>query len=78
MTQIMDEEVYRMSNLGAASVARPRAEAEEQGIEQSIEQTLLASVKNLMQNLSLTVQKAMNALSIPEADRAKYIAKLGI
>lgn len=54
-----------------------------QGIQFSEEQNakriadnMLTSIKNLMQTMSLTPQQAMDALIVPEADRAGYLAKL--
>lgn len=34
---------------------------------------MLASIKNLMDSLSLSVEQAMVALKIPEAERPKYL-----
>ena len=34
--------------------------------------TLVSSIKNLMTNLKFTLEQAMDALSIPQADRATY------
>ena len=36
------------------------------------------SIKCLMQNLNLTADQAMEALSIPLADQKKYTARMGL
>ena len=36
------------------------------------QETLVSSIKNLMTNLKLTLEQAMDALSIPQSDRATY------
>jgi hypothetical protein len=36
------------------------------------EERIIISVKNLMETLKLSMQQAMDALKIPEADRAYY------
>ena len=43
---------------------------------QGREQTQLESIKNLMINLKLTAQQAMDALGIPIGDREKLLVKL--
>ena len=53
-----------MCNLGKAVAIQTR------------EQSLLESIKNLMKNLKLTAQQAMDALEIPKSDQARYAAKL--
>ena len=37
---------------------------------------MLTSIRNLMKTMNLTPQQAMDALIVPEADRAGYLAKL--
>ncbi len=39
-------------------------------------ETLLETIKNLMDTMKWTAEQAMSAMKIPEADRGKYIAKL--
>lgn len=39
-------------------------------------ETRLENLKNLMKTLSLTIEQAMDALKIPEADREIYKTKL--
>ena len=39
---------------------------------EGIEKGLVASIKNLMETLNLSVEEAMAALKVPEAERQKY------
>ena len=40
--------------------------------QKGIEKALLRSIQNLMKNLKLSIEQAMTALGVPEADREKY------
>ncbi len=40
------------------------------------QETLLATIKNLMDTMKWTAEQAMTAMKIPDADKGKYIAKL--
>ena len=55
-------------------------EGVEQGIEQGIEQgakdKLLENVRSMVKNLRITAQQALDALDVPESDRAEIIAML--
>ena len=44
--------------------------------EETKQETLLETIKNLMDTMKWTAEQAMAAMKIPEADRGKYIAKL--
>jgi flagellar biosynthesis/type III secretory pathway protein FliH len=56
------------------------AQGEKQGFDRGDkhgeEKGILNSIRNLMDTMSWTAQTAMDALKIPEADRADYLAKL--
>ena len=56
------------------------AQGEKQGFDRGDkhgeEKGILNSIRNLMETMSWTAQAAMDALKIPEADRADYLAKL--
>lgn len=54
-----------------------REEGIQQGIQQGRKETLVESIANLMRNMKLTCDQAMDALGIPEADKAWYAKKLG-
>ena len=40
--------------------------------DEAIESTQTESIKNLMKNMNLTIDQAMNALEVPEDKREKY------
>ena len=68
MTKEIEEEVLEMCNLGKA--------VEMSGVKQGDENRLLKDIKNLMKNLKLTAQQAMDTLEIPKDDQAHYAAML--
>jgi hypothetical protein len=49
-----------------------RDEGIEIGMERGVKVGNIASIKNLMETLKLSMQQAMDALKIPDADRAYY------
>lgn len=51
-------------------------EAKEEGREEGREDTLLISIKNLMQMLKMTAEQAMDALQIPVDEQEKYARML--
>lgn len=67
MTQHLESEVSSMCNWSDG--------IEERGIEKGRETTIIKALGNLMKNLGLTLESAMEALDIPEAERDTY-AKL--
>ena len=48
----------------------------EDGKKEGVQEGVLLSIKNLMETMNLTPQRAMDALLVPETDRAGYLAKL--
>ena len=44
----------------------------EEKIQEANKETKLLDIRNLMTNLKLTLEQAMDALSIPQAERATY------
>ena len=44
----------------------------ERGMERGKERERIFSIRNLMKNLQFTAEKAMDALSIPKAEQARY------
>ena len=46
----------------------------QQGVQQGMQQALAASIGNLMKSMNFSVEKAMDVLQIPPAERAKYAA----
>ncbi len=61
MTQTMERGVSVMCNLSKG--------VEEKGVAKGI----LASIKNLIKNMGMSLEQAMSVLEIPEADRQKYM-----
>lgn len=39
-------------------------------------ETMLNTIRNLMDSMKWTAEQAMTAMKIPDADRGKYMAKL--
>ncbi len=76
MTQNIEREVNYMGSISQGWVASTLKEGIKQGIKQGTESTLLTALKNLMASMNWTVEEAMNALRIPEADRANLVSKL--
>ena len=60
----------------AEGKAEGKLEGKAEGIGEGINQNRVDSIKNLMKTLKLTASQAMNALLIPEAEQAKYLAEL--
>ena len=48
-----------------------------QGMEAGHKQGIVTALKNLVDSMGWTLEQAMNALQIPEANRAEYAARLG-
>ena len=61
MTQTMEQEVSVMCNLSKGVEAKGMTNG------------ILASIKNLVKNLGMSVEQAMSVLEIPEAERQKYM-----
>lgn len=51
-------------------------EGHEEGREEGREETSIAYIKNLMETMGATLEQAMAALKIPEADRSRYAQAL--
>ena len=76
MTQTMEREVSVMCNLSKGVREKGIAEGLEKGRAEGVAETTLANIKNLMETLGLSLEAAMAALKIPEADRPKYAKQL--
>jgi predicted transposase YdaD len=84
MTVDLEEEIVNMCNLSEGvrdegieiGLERGRAEGREEGRAEGLaegdEKRIIISIENLMKNLKLSFDQAMNALGIPETDRAYY------
>ena len=60
MTQTMEQEVSVMCNLSKGVEAKGMTNG------------ILASIKNLVKNLGMSVEQAMSVLEVPEAERQNY------
>ncbi len=49
---------------------------EEKGRAKGMADGILASIKNLVKNMGVSVEQAMSVLEIPEAERQKYMELL--
>jgi len=47
-----------------------------QGLSQGREENLIENVRSLMSSMNLTAEQALNALSVPQKEHDKYLAKL--
>lgn len=52
------------------------AGVEEKGIAKGVTNTYLSSIKSLMEEMSMSAEKAMAVLRIPEEERPKYLELL--
>ena len=68
MEIVKDRVDEKVSNAVTAAVSNAEAAKEQE--------TLLTSIRNIMDTLKLTVSQAMDALKIPDADRPVYAEKL--
>ena len=85
MTRTMEKEVSIMCNLSAGVEAKGiakgmergraegRAEGRVEGRAEGVTETYLASIKNLMEEMSLSAERAMSVLRIPETEWPKYL-----
>ena len=80
MTQTLESEVRRMCNLSQGVMERAMEKGVAKGIgigeERGENKATLNAIRNVMDSFKVSVDAAMDALHIPEADRAKYRAML--
>lgn len=80
MTQTLESEVRRMCNLSQGVMERAMEKGVAKGIgigeERGENKATLNAIRNVMDSFKVSVDAAMDALHIPEADRAKYRATL--
>ena len=60
----------------AKGLAKGRVEGRAEGRAEGITDTYLASIKSLMEEMSMSAEKAMSVLRIPEAEWSKYLELL--
>lgn len=76
MTKTLESEVSAMCNLSKGVEERGIARGLEQGLARGMETGTLNAIRNLMETLKLTAEQAMEALKVPEAEKAKYAGML--
>lgn len=62
-----------MCNLGVAIEREGIAEGRAEGRAEGMTEGILSSIKSLMETMGVSVEKAMAALKIPEAEQRKYL-----
>ena len=89
MTEEMEGEVTEMCNLSdvleeramekgrAEGMEKGRAEGMEKGMQKGIMLGVTNNIKQLMVNLKMTAEQAMNALGIPKQEQAEYMRLIG-
>lgn len=80
-TEKLEKEVFDMVNFEWDEELARQVRAEEawedgmeHGMQQGMQQALASSIDNLMKSMNFSVEKAMDVLQIPVAERAKYAA----
>ena len=70
LTPDMEKELTEMGSLAEGIAERARMDGEIKGKESE----RISSIRNLMKNMKLSAQQAMDVLEIPVADRGRYAA----
>ena len=70
LTEDMEKELTEMGSLAEGIAERARMDGEIKGKESE----RISSIRNLMKNMKLSAQQAMDVLEIPVADRGRYAA----
>lgn len=60
----------------AEEAAKAAERAMEKGMEKGADNTIITSVRNLMETMKLTAEQAMDAIKVPMESRGKYLSKL--
>ena len=72
MTRAMESEVSVMCNLSKGVMEKSWKKGVEKGIAEGLEKGILSSIENLMETMGWTLDQAMTALKVPEAERQSY------
>ena len=67
---------YKENPEGVEFMCRAFEETRNEGILKGREQAYIENIRSMMETLKLTAEHAMDALKIPVAEQAKYVAKL--
>ena len=76
MTQHLESEVLGMCNLSQGAIETGMKRGEQIGRRKGEQDATLNAILNIVQNLNVSADKAMDLLGIAEKDRAFYQAKL--
>ncbi len=71
-----NKEIYEAIRRCDKVMCEALRELMKEDLEKREQETLLKTIKNLMDTMKWTAEQAMTAMKIPEADKGKYIAKL--
>lgn len=72
MTRTLENEVSVMCNLSKGVMEKSWKKGVEKGIAEGLEKGILSSIENLMETMGWTLDQAMAALKVPEAERQSY------
>ncbi len=72
MTRTMESEVSVMCNLSKGVMEKSWKKGIAEGMAKGEEQGILTSIKSLMETMSWTLDQAMTALKVPEAEQQTY------
>ena len=72
MTRTMESEVSVMCNLSKGVMEKGIAKGMEKGRAEGMEKGILMSIRSLMETMGWTLDQAMTALKVPEAERQVY------
>ena len=65
-----------MCNLSKGVAEKAMERGMKQGMEKGITETLLASIRSLMDSMNWSAEQAMSVLKVAEGDQAKYLTLL--
>lgn len=72
MTRTMESGVSVMCNLSKGVMEKGIAKGMEKGRAEGMEKGILMSIRSLMETMGWTLDQAMTALKVPEAERQVY------
>ena len=72
MTRTMESEVSVMCNLSKGVMEKGIAKGMEKGRAEGMEKGILMSIRSLMETMGWTLDQAMTALKVPEAEQQTY------
>lgn len=76
LNEATDSKLKMIVKEGKIDVCTAIKEIREEGRLEGVDQNRVDSIRSIMETLKLTAQQAMDALKIPAADQAKYMARL--